>query len=49
MELKENSTEDYTGTVSDERMMEMFQHIIGPVHVGPVDKPNDKEGEDLFM
>ena len=37
MELKYTSAE-YTGTVSDERMMAMFQHIIRAVHVGPVEK-----------
>ena len=29
--------------------MEMFQHLIGPVHVGPVDKPNDKTVQDLCV
>jgi hypothetical protein len=30
-------------------MMEMFEHIIGPVHVGPVDKHNDKTVQDLCV
>jgi hypothetical protein len=48
MELKSIS-EGYTGTVSDEKMMERFQHILGPVHVGPVEKHSDKTVQDLCV